>query len=152
VAVISLAVLYRFKNPRVGVTRRAIAQSYLVASDVGITEVRYGVLALAVGCFFVGIGGARFAHYKLVPARNSFGRIYAGRGCNELRRAGDPAILIIMLELVSFLKQYAPYVHAATPALAAFLMPHGFAGPYGQITSGINKRSIYAVGVSCFWK
>ena len=51
---------------------KAIAQSHLVASSVGINEGGYRVLAVGVGCFFVGLAGAAYAHYNLVVSPTSF--------------------------------------------------------------------------------
>jgi ABC-type uncharacterized transport system permease subunit len=50
--------LYRFEYSRIGVNLKAISQSFVVASSVGINETFYRVLAVGVGCFFVGLVGS----------------------------------------------------------------------------------------------
>ena len=64
--------LYRFEFSRIGTTLKAIAQSHLVASSVGINEGFYRILAVGVGCFFVGLCGAGYAQYNLVISPTSF--------------------------------------------------------------------------------
>jgi hypothetical protein len=71
-AVASLIALYRFEFCRIGVSLKAIAQSHSVASSVGINEARYRIIAVGVGCFFVGLVGAAYAHYNLVVSPSSF--------------------------------------------------------------------------------
>jgi branched-chain amino acid transport system permease protein len=44
----------------------------MVATSVGISEVWYRVLALAVGSFFVGVAGATYAHYNFTLSTTSF--------------------------------------------------------------------------------
>lgn len=58
----SLLVLYGLEHSRIGTTWKTIAQSYMVASSVGINEAGYRILALAIGCFFAGLAGAGYAH------------------------------------------------------------------------------------------
>ena len=70
--VLSLLALYRFEHSRIGITLKAIAQSYLVAGSVGINELFYRILAVAVGCFFAGLAGATYAHYNTVLSYTSF--------------------------------------------------------------------------------
>ena len=65
-ALVSIIALYRFEFSRIGTNLKAIAQSHLVASSVGINEGWYRILAVGVGCFFVGLAGAAYAHYNLV--------------------------------------------------------------------------------------
>jgi branched-chain amino acid transport system permease protein len=71
-ALVSIIALYRFEFSRIGTTLKAISQSYLVASSVGINEGFYRVLAVGVGCFFAGLAGAGYAHYNLVVSAGSF--------------------------------------------------------------------------------
>jgi branched-chain amino acid transport system permease protein len=70
--VFSLFALYRFEFSRIGTNLKAIAQSHLVASSVGINEVFYRILAVGVGCFFAGLAGATYAHYNTVISYTSF--------------------------------------------------------------------------------
>jgi branched-chain amino acid transport system permease protein len=137
ITALCLFALYRFEFCRIGTSLKAVAQSYLLASSVGINEVRYRVLALAVGCFFVGIAGAFYAHYNLTISYTSFNLsatlwlfmyVLIG-GINSF--AGPiigPALLIIVPELFRELKQFAPYISAVILLIVVYAMPQGLVG------------------------
>jgi branched-chain amino acid transport system permease protein len=138
----SLLVLYRIEHCRIGMTWRAIAQSYLEASSVGINEAGSRVLALAIGCFFAGIAGASYAHYNLVLTPTTFGFLpsiflvmYMLVGGRD--RFGGPiigtAILVMVPELFRGLKEFAPLILGAIMVIVVFLMPQGIAGLFDQI-------------------
>jgi branched-chain amino acid transport system permease protein len=132
--VICLLALWRFEYCRIGLSMKAIAQSHLVASSVGINEVRYRVLALSVGCFFVGIAGAVYAHYNFTLSPTSFDFlasmwlfIYALIG--GLSSFGGPivgtALLIIVPELLSSLKQFIPFISAGILLIIFYVLHDG---------------------------
>jgi len=132
--VICLLALWRFEYSRIGLSLKAIAQSHLVASSVGINEVRYRVLALSVGCFFVGLAGAAYAHYNYTLSPTSFDFlasmwlfIYALIG--GLGSFGGPivgaALLIIVPELLSGLKQFIPFISAAILLIIFYVLHDG---------------------------
>lgn len=64
VAVLSLAVMFRFEHSRIGTTLRALSQSEDVAASIGVNPTFYRLLAVGVGCFFAGLAGACSAHYS----------------------------------------------------------------------------------------
>jgi branched-chain amino acid transport system permease protein len=132
-----LLALYRFESCRIGTSLKAVAQSYLLASSVGINEAQYRVLALAVGCFFAGIAGAFYAHYNLTISYTSFNLnstlwlfmyVLIG-GINSF--AGPiigTALLIVVPEIFRELKQYAPYISAVILLIVVYAMPQGLVG------------------------
>ena len=132
-----LLALYRFESCRIGTSLKAVAQSYLLASSVGINEAQYRVLALAVGCFFAGIAGAFYAHYNLTISYTSFNLnstlwlfmyVLIG-GINSF--AGPiigTALLIVVPEIFRELKQYAPYISAVILLIVVYVMPEGLVG------------------------
>lgn len=139
---VCLLVLYRIEHSRIGMTWKAIAQSHLVASSVGINEAGFRVLALAVGCFFAGIAGASYAHYNLVLSPGTFGFLpsiflvmYMLVGGRD-KFAGPiigTAILMIVPEFFRGLKEFAPLILGAIMVIVVFLMPQGIAGLFDQI-------------------
>ena len=147
--VLCLLALYRFEFCRIGTTLKAIAQSYLVASSVGINEARYRVLALAVGCFFVGLAGATYAHYNSTISPDAFNLLatlwlfmYVLIGGIE-SFAGPiigVALLIIIPELFRGLKEFVPYISAAILLIVVFVMPQGLAGFPQLVRSRIIER------------
>jgi len=145
---VCLFILYRLEHSRVGINWRAIAQSHMVASSVGINETYFRVLALAVGCFFAGLAGAWYAHYTLVLGTGTFGFLpsiylvmYMLVG-GQKRFAGPiigTAILVMVPELVRSLKEAAPLLLGAIMVLVVFLMPQGIAGLFHQIQARYEK-------------
>lgn len=134
---VSVIALYRFEFCRIGVTLKAIAQSHLVASSVGIDEAWYRIMVSGVGCFFAGIAGATYAHYSLSIAPNTFYFtqtlwlvlcVLIG-GLNSF--AGPligTVVLVIIPEVSRDLQMFSPYVSAALLLIIFFLMPQGLVG------------------------
>jgi branched-chain amino acid transport system permease protein len=129
--------LYRFEFSRIGTNLKAIAQSHLVASSVGINEGWYRILGVGVGCFFVGLVGAAYAHYNMVLSPSSFDLsatlwivmyVLIG-GINSF--AGPiigTAILVLIPEFFRGLKIYSPYISAGILLIVVYLMPQGLVG------------------------
>jgi branched-chain amino acid transport system permease protein len=144
----SLLFLYRVERSRTGICWSAISQSYLVASSVGINEARFRVLALEIGCFFVGIAGACYAHYNMTLTPSTFGflpSIYlliyvlvGGIGSFAGPIIGT-AILIIIPEMFRGLRQYTPFVFGGIMLLVAFFMPQGISRLIPQIRAWLVK-------------
>lgn len=134
---VSIIALYRFEFSRIGTNLKAIAQSHLVASSVGINEAWYRILAVGVGCFFVGLAGAGYAHYTMVLSPTSFNfmatlwlvmYVLIG-GINSF--AGPiigTFILILIPEFFRDLKVYSPFISAAILLIIVYLMPEGLVG------------------------
>lgn len=136
--VLCLLAMYRFEFSRIGVTLKAIAQSPLVASSVGISERRYRILAVGFGCFFCGLIGAAYVHYQMVASIGSFGLsatlwiimyVLVG-GINSFWGPTIGVVVLLVLpEFVRDLKGYLPFVSAAILLLVAFtLRKRGLAG------------------------
>lgn len=138
-AVLSLFLLHRFEHCRIGMSIKAVAQSYQVAASVGINVAGYRVLALAAGCFITGLAGAGYAHYNLVLSQNTFDIvasiylvIYMIVGGIE-SFAGPiigAVILMIIPELFRGLKMLTPYAFAGIVILVVFFFPQGITGIY----------------------
>jgi branched-chain amino acid transport system permease protein len=146
--ILCLLALWRFEYSRIGTTLKAIAQSHLVASSVGINEAGYRILALSVGCFFVGITGAVYAHYNFTLSPTSFDLmaglwlfIYALIG--GLGSFGGPIVgttlLIIVPQLLSGLKQFVPFISAAILLVVFYVMPQGLVSLPQLIISWFKK-------------
>ena len=134
---VSAVALYRFEYSRIGITLKAIAQSHLVASSVGINESFYRVLAVSVGCFFAGLAGAGYAHYNSTISGSSFDFLatlwlvmYVLIGGIE-SFAGPiigTFILFLVPEFFRDLKIYTPFVTAGLLGIVVYLMPQGLVG------------------------
>ena len=148
---VCLLALWRFEYCRIGKSLKAIAQSSLVASSVGINEVRYRILALSVGCFFAGIAGAGYAHYNFTLSPTSFDFlatmwifIYALIG--GLGSFGGPilgtGLLIIVPELLSSLKQIIPFISAGILLIIFYVLHDGLISLPRLISTWHDKRNI----------
>jgi branched-chain amino acid transport system permease protein len=136
-ALVSIIALYRFEFSRIGTNLKAIAQSYLVASSVGINEGWYRILAVGVGCFFAGLAGAGYAHYNMVLSPSSFNFmatlwlvmyvLIGGIGSIAGPIIGT-FILILIPEFFRDLKMYSPFISAAILLIIVYLMPQGLVG------------------------
>ena len=130
----SLMALFRFEFCRIGDNMKAIAQSHLVASSVGINEVWYRVLAVGVGCFFVGLAGACYAHYNMVLSPASFDfmatlwlvmYVLIGGIDSFAGPIVGTVILIFIPEFARELKEYSPYLSAVLLLVVVYQMPKG---------------------------
>jgi len=148
-ALVSIIALYRFEFSRIGTNLKAIAQSHLVASSVGINEGWYRILAVGVGCFFVGLAGAGYAHYNLVLSSSSFNFmatlwlvmyvLIGGIGHFAGPIIGT-FILILIPEFFRDLKMYSPFISAAILGIVVYLMPEGLVGLPETLVSWVTER------------
>jgi branched-chain amino acid transport system permease protein len=148
-ALVSLIALHRFEFCRIGINLKAIAQSYLAASSVGINEGLYRILAVAVGCFFAGLAGAGYAHYNLVVVGTSFNfmatlwlvmYVLIGGIDSFAGPIIGTFILILIPEFFRDLKTYSPYITAAILGIVVYLIPEGLISLPRIIRSAFTER------------
>lgn len=135
-ALVSIIALYRFEFSRIGTILKAIARSHLAASSIGINERFYRILAMGLGCFFVGLAGAGYAHWHVAISPNDFGFMATLWLCMYMLIGGIDSfagpiigtfILILIPEYFRDLQQYAPYISAGLLIIVVYLMPQGLA-------------------------
>ena len=148
--VLSLVALYRFEHSRIGTTLKAIAQSHMVAGSVGINELFYRILAVAVGCFFSGLAGAVYAHYNTVISYTSFNLmatlwivlyVLVGGVASFAGPIVGCALLIIVPEVFRDLRDLVPYISAGILLLVVYLMPQGLVSLPGLVRSALRDRA-----------
>jgi branched-chain amino acid transport system permease protein len=136
-ALVSIIALYRFEFCRIGMNLKAIAQSYLVASSVGINEGWYRILAVGVGCFFIGLAGAGYAHYNQALSPKSFNFLATLWLVMYVLIGGTDGfagpiigtfVLFLIPEYFRDLKMYSPYIAAIILLIVVYLMPQGLIG------------------------
>jgi branched-chain amino acid transport system permease protein len=145
---ICLAIMYRLEHSRIGLTWKAVAQSYTVASSIGINEAWQRILCLGVSCTFAAIAGVAYAHYFALLTQETFSFntsinvfIYMTVGGSGLF-AGPilgTAVLLIIPELFRSLREYVPFIFAGILLIVLFLMPQGLAGLPAQLIGWLNK-------------
>jgi branched-chain amino acid transport system permease protein len=149
-SIVCIGALYRFEFSRIGVTLKAVAQSYLLASSVGVNESRYRILAIGAGCFVVGLIGAAFAHYYglVTPASFNLGItlwitmyvLIGGIGSFAGPIIGTPLLYFVPQYFLSDLRAYSPYIPAAMLVIIAYLMPKGLVGLFSILKSRFLDR------------
>jgi len=146
--VICLLIMYRLEHSRIGLTWKAVAQSYSVASSIGINEAWQRILCLGVSCTFAAIAGVAYAHYYAILTQETFSfntsinvfvyMTVGGAGLFAGPIAGT-AVLLIIPELLRDLREYVPFVYAAILLIVLFLMPQGLAGLPAQLWQLIKR-------------
>jgi branched-chain amino acid transport system permease protein len=146
---VSTIALWRFEVSNIGTILKAVAQSHLVASSVGINEGWYRILVLGVGCFFVGLAGAGYAHYNLVLSPQSFNFmatlwltmyvLIGGIGSFAGPIIGT-LVLFLLPQFARDLKSFTPYLSAVLLLIVIFLMPRGLVSLPGMVKSWYLKR------------
>jgi branched-chain amino acid transport system permease protein len=137
-SLVCIIALYRFEFCRIGISMKAVAQSHLLASSVGINESWYRILAIGVGCFFVGLIGGAFVHYNGIATPASFNLgitlwitmyvLIGGIGSFAGPIIGTPILYFIPQYYLTDLRQYLPYIPAVILIIIAYFMPKGLAG------------------------
>ncbi len=155
ITALCLAMIYRFEFSRIGTNLKAVSQSHLLASSVGINEARYRVLAVAIGCFFVGIAGALYAHYNLTISYTSFNLnatlwlfmyVLIGGLNSFVGPILGTALLIVVPEIFRGLKQFVPYISAIILIIVVYGMPDGLVGIPEMIRSHWRRSKTRAIG------
>jgi len=148
-AIVSLLALYRFEFSRIGTNLKAIAQSHLVASSVGINEGWFRVLAVGVGCFFAGLAGAGYAHYNMVLSPASFNfmatlwlvmYVLIGGIDSFAGPIVGTIILILIPEFARGLKEYSPFLSAVLLLIVVYLMPKGLVSLPSLVRAWYSER------------
>ena len=148
-ALLCIVALYRFEFSHIGTIMKAIAQSHLVASSVGINEGWYRILVAGVGCFFVGLAGAGYAHYNTVMSPSAFNFMATLWLCMYVLIGGIHSfigpvigtfILFLLPETVRDLQIYSPYFSAFLLLIVLFLMPRGLVSLPDMVRSWYYER------------
>jgi branched-chain amino acid transport system permease protein len=138
-ALVSIIALYRFEFSRIGINLKAIAQSHLVASSVGINE----------GWYFAGLAGAGYAHYNTVLSPVTFNfmatlwlvmYVLIGGIDSFAGPIIGTFILMLISEFSRDLRIFAPYLSAILLVIVVYLMPKGLVSIPRLIRSAFTER------------
>ncbi len=143
--VVILIALYSFESSRIGMKWKAVNQSHLLASSVGINERWNRILAVGVGSFFVGLIGAAFAHYNRVVVPSQFDlsallwvvmyMLVGGAKSFAGPIIGVPILYLIPELYLRDLRSYSPFVPAVILIIFVYTMPTGLVGLIHKISS-----------------
>ena len=136
--IVILVALYSFESSRIGMNWRAVNQSHLLASSVGINERWNRILAVGVGSFFVGLIGAAFAHYNRVVVPSQFDlnallwivmyMLVGGAKSFAGPIIGAPILFLIPELFFRDLRSYSPFIPAIILIIFVYTMPQGLVG------------------------
>jgi branched-chain amino acid transport system permease protein len=144
--IVCLLIMYRLEFSRIGLTWKAVAQSYTVASSIGINETGQRILCLAVGGCLGGLAGATYGHYYMVLSLDAVGfltglYIFIYMMVGGVNSFSGPiigtAVLIIIPAIYRDLKEYVPFIFAGIMLLVLYVMPQGLAGLPEQVRNWI---------------
>ena len=131
---VCLIALYRLEACRIGTILKAIAQSDLIASSVGINEAWYRIFVVGVGCFFAGLAGAGYSHFTMVISPSAFNfmmtlwlvmYVVVGGMHSFWGPVVGTTVLFLLPELTRSLGKYSPFVSGALVLIVAYLLPRG---------------------------
>lgn len=134
IMVISLLILYRIDNSRLGKTLASIEQGELLSKSVGINTVGLKVASFCIGSFFAGVAGCLYAHDIRVLSPDSFGlfpSIYilidmvAGGRKKFIGPIIGAVILTIIPQIFSSFVEYQPFFYVAALYIVLYTMPGG---------------------------
>jgi len=74
---LTILILARLERSRLGLVWKGLGQADHLAESVGVSALRYKLLAFAIGSFFAGVAGGFFAHYMRFIFPPSFAFILA---------------------------------------------------------------------------
>jgi branched-chain amino acid transport system permease protein len=155
--VICLGIMYRLEHSRIGLTWKAVAQSHMVASSIGINEAWQRILCLGVSCTLAGVAGVAYAHYYALLTQETFS-FNTGINVFVYMTVGGPgyfagpiigtSVLLIIPELLRDLREYVPFIFAGILLIVLFLMPQGLAGLPAQFIHWLDRGSKTNVDVT----
>lgn len=147
-ALITLAILYRLRNSRIGMTFASIAQADALSEHCGVNIRAHKVLAFSIACLFPGLAGAFYASYHFVvfPADFTFAQslvviihmVVGGTGSLAGPMVGAGG-LTVTNELLTAFPYYRAIIFGAVLILAVIFLPEGLIGVPRQLGSLVKK-------------
>lgn len=148
IMMVSLLIIYRLLNSRVGKIWRSIEQARALAQHTGINVMNYKILAFAIACFFAGVIGSFNAHYHSVITAEDFTFHYSVNyivymvvgGVGSL--AGPvvgASVLTVARELLAGFPYHVGLLFGIVLVVVLLFMPEGIIGMPGQIASLLRR-------------
>lgn len=131
---LTLYVAWRMLYGRLGRTFIALRTSEDLAEAVGISHTRYIMIAIAVSCFFTGLGGSFYAHYVTLvsPELSKFGyminvliMVIAGGRYTLFGPVLGAALFVFFSEFLRFFDTYRMLIFGTLLILIVMYMPQG---------------------------
>ena len=151
VALVSIMVMYRLEDSRLGNTLKAIAAQDLFAQSIGVNLWRYKALAFATGAFFAGIAGFLFAHrlayvdaFQFLSTYNLEVLVWAVLG--GLGSFVGPFIGLsvltgvdVAIRSIGHLEMWSPFIYGVVLIAILLFLPEGLVGFPKRISHIVRK-------------
>ena len=131
---VTFLVMYRLDRSRFGMTCRAIQQADLLVESVGVSIMKYKLIAFMTACFFAGVAGSFYAHYVRFVNPDAFGMsisiilimyIVIGGKQSIIGPILGVAILRALSSAIAPIAEYEPIIYAGITIMLVILMPGG---------------------------
>ncbi|MFC1965033.1 branched-chain amino acid ABC transporter permease [Chloroflexota bacterium] len=157
IVLISLVVMYRLENSRIGSTFKAIAMNDSLVQSIGVNIRRYKTLAFVTGSFFAGTAGVLLAHYLTAVTPALFGIPYSlnmivWSVVGGLSSFSGPLIGLIILTIVNEVlhrigvEVWIPFIFSFILLVTLLFMPRGLVS-LPQILHRIGKQVGYTLKI-----
>jgi len=146
---ISLWILYRLENSRIGLTMNAIHWRAPLAESVGVNTWRYRTLAFVIASFFAGLGGALFCHYYGTANPSQFdvaAMVYVLIWVivGGVSRFAGPIVGVIVLSVLNELfreaEQWRPLIYGCILIAVTLFLPGGLVSLPGRVREWVSGR------------
>jgi len=151
-AVVTVLLIRRIYNSRVGRAFLAIREDETGAASMGVHVFAYKVWAFTLGCFFAGIAGAFYAHFVRYVSADQFGMkesfailtmVALGGTGSIVGPIVGAVILMIFPEVFRFLNDFRMVLYGVILILIMMFKPEGIAGFKGMFPRDFDFRSLF---------
>ena len=134
ITLISLLIMYRLNNSRIGDTWKALASEENLAKSVGINITKYKMLAFSIGSFFAGVAGVLLAHRLWAIEPHQFGFtttlyllvwVVFGGSHTFAGPVIGVVVLTFLAELLRPLVEWVPMIFGTIIILILIFLPNG---------------------------
>ena len=148
--IFSLWIMYRIEKSAIGKVFFSIKQADHLVEAVGVSLMKYKVMAFTIGCFFAGMIGSFFAHYYRNIFPNNFTMWYStdilvaviiGGVASFSGPIVGATILAFFSEALSAFRMYQTLVFGLVLIFTILFVPQGFMGLYPRLTPLIKRLS-----------
>lgn len=150
-AVLTIGVLYKIDNCRIGLEWRAIREVDDLAALIGLNVVNAKITAFVVACFFSGISGSMLAHYLRFISPEAFGLSTMLLCFTTVILGGaystwGPTIGVLLLRgitvAVGGLKEWEIIIYSVFLIMSITLLPQGLISLPYRIIYGIRREKL----------
>jgi branched-chain amino acid transport system permease protein len=153
---LTVLILARLERSRLGLVWKGLGQADHLAESVGISALRYKLLAFAIGSFFAGVAGGFFAHYIRFIFPPSFAFLLAvniliynfvgGKG-HILGPIVGAAFLTLLSEPFRGITYLESIFFSLAMMLTILFLPGGFITLPARL-AGLKRKASYAHGTA----